>query len=197
MCGFSRFSSKHIEGGLYQSSDSIAVTFSIILLLCLPPCLPFSLSFLWDVALPVGDRVRIIILKLKRVVWTQDWGMNCLTELAAAAASPAARTELLAPFSLSSSPRRLALLCCFVRCSGWLKCLADRPLLKTYPSMASDLWRMRSYTLIQRAAWRGASLYEFCQLQQEGQERKRQAEEERKRGGKKDPLYSFLRILQS
>lgn len=76
------------------------------------------------------------------------------------------------PVSLSSSPQRLGLLCCFLLYSGWLKCLADRPLLKTYPSMASDLWRMRSSTLIQRAAWRGASQYEFCQLQQEGQEKK-------------------------
>lgn len=84
--------------------------------------------------------------------------------------------------SLSSSPQHLGLLCCFLRCSGWLKCLADRPLLKTYPSMASDLWRMRSYTLIQRDAWREASRYEFCQQQQEGRQK---GEKKREKGGEK------------
>lgn len=95
------------------------------------------------------------------------------------------------PVFLSSSPWCLALLCCFLHCSGWLKCLADRPLLKTYPSMASDLWRMRSNTLIQRAAWRGTSLYEFCQLQQEGQERKKAGKKRReKEGGLNPPVFS-------
>lgn len=103
--------------------------------------------------------------------------------------------------SLSSSPQRLGLLCCFLRCSGWLKCLADRPLLKTYPSMASDLWRMRSYTLIQRAAWRGASRYEFCQQQQregqqKGKRRDRKNEEEKKKKEKPDPP-SLVRDLKS
>lgn len=109
-----------------------------------------------------GRSGQIIILKLKRAVWTQDGGMNCL------AASLAAGTELLAPvlrLILTSAAQDYAVVFC--TCSGWLKCLADRPLLKTYPSMASDPWRMRSNTLIQRAAWRGVSSYEFCQLQQE------------------------------
>lgn len=47
-----------------------------------------------------GHLGQIIILKLKWAVWTQNWGMNCLIELAAVAAFPAARTEL---FALSSS----------------------------------------------------------------------------------------------
>lgn len=47
-----------------------------------------------------GHWGQIIILKLKWAVWTQNWGMNCLIELAAVAAFPAARTEL---FALSSS----------------------------------------------------------------------------------------------
>lgn len=110
--------------------------------------------------------------------------------------SSSSQDGAVGPVSLSSSPQRLGLLCCFLLCSGWLKCLADRPLLKTYPSMASDLWRMRSYTLIQRAAWRGASQYEFCQLQQEGQERKRLGE--RREKGKKrtrSPSLSHSAIL--
>lgn len=88
------------------------------------------------------------------------------------------------PVSLLSSPQRLGLLCCFLRCSGWLNCLADRPLLKTYPSMASDLWRMRGYTLIQRAAWRGASLtmsFVSCSKKARRKEKKRKAERERKK----------------
>lgn len=93
--------------------------------------------------------------------------------------------------SLSSSPQHLGLLCCFLSCSGWLKCLADRPPLKTYPSMASDLWRMRSYTLIQRAARRGASHYEFCQLQQEGNDEKKRQRKERKREEKRTSNLSF------
>ena len=110
--------------------------------------------------------------------------------------SSSSQDRAVGPVSLSSSPQRLGLLCCFLRCSGWLKCLADRPLLKTYPSMASDLWRMRSYTLIQRAAWSGASQYEFCQLQQEGQERKRQGERERKREKRThSPLSSPCNLL--
>lgn len=47
-----------------------------------------------------GHWGQIIILKLKWAVWTQNWGMNCLIELAAVAAFPEARTEL---FALSSS----------------------------------------------------------------------------------------------
>lgn len=124
---------------------------------------------------------QIIILKLKRGCLNTGLGDELSHRAGSCSGISSSQDGAVGPVSLSSSPRRLALLCCFLRCSGWLKCLADRPLLKTYPSMASDLWRMRSYTLIQRAAWRGASLNEFFQLQQEGQERKRQGERENKR----------------
>lgn len=170
--------------GLHLLSDSIAVTFFFYFLsLCLTRCISFPLSF--SEMLPCqwalgSDRYS-------------EAQMGCLdTELGdelshrAGSCSSICSSQdgAVCPVFLSSSPWCLALLCCFLHCSGWLKCLADRPLLKTYPSMASDLWRMRSNTLIQRAAWRGTSLYEFCQLQQEGQERKK--------GEKKGGLNSLL-----
>lgn len=86
--------------GLYQSSDSLIVTVSIIFFLffSFPASLSVSPSLCPSLrcCLASGRSGRIIILKLKRAVWTQDWGMNCLVELAAVAAAPAARTELLA-----------------------------------------------------------------------------------------------------
>ena len=48
-------------------------------------------------------------------------------ELSRRAGSVSAGRSCCLPLILTS---RLGLLCCFPRCSGWLKCLADRPLLK-------------------------------------------------------------------
>lgn len=191
-CRFSQFPSKYCTCGRSSSafwlhrSDFFFYFFS----LCLTRCISFPLSF--SEMLPCqwalgSDRYS-------------EAQMGCLdTELGdelshrAGSCSSICSSQdgAVCPVFLSSSPWCLALLCCFLHCSGWLKCLADRPLLKTYPSMASDLWRMRSNTLIQRAAWRGTSLYEFCQLQQEGQERKKGE----KKGGLNSLLFSMFVIL--
>lgn len=147
----------------------------LLLFICLTCCLSFLLSF-------------AEMLPCRWALGSDHYSeaqMGCLdTELGdelshragSCSSISSSQDRAVCPVFLSSSPWCLALLCCFLHCSGWLKCLAVRPLLKTYPSMASDLWRMRSNTLIQGAARRGASLYEFCQLQQEGQERGKKEE---------------------
>lgn len=89
--GFSHF---WIKTGLRLSSNSLIVTSSIIPFPFLSFSVSRSLCPSLKCCLAVGLSGRIIILKLKRAVWTQDWGMNCLVELAAVTA--AARTELSA-----------------------------------------------------------------------------------------------------
>lgn len=172
-------------------SDSFHHFLALLLFLCLPLCLSLPLSF--PEMLPCRWAIRSDHY-FEAQTGCLDTGLG--DELSRRAGSSSSNQErAVGPVSLLSSPQRLGLLCCFLRCSGWLKRLADRPLLKTYPSMASDMWRMRSYTLIQRAAWRGASQYEFCQLQQEGQERKRQGKGREK--GKKGPPPPFFPTLKS
>lgn len=103
------------------------------------------------------------------------------------------------PVFLSSSPWCLALLCCFLHCSGWLKCLADRPLLKTYPSMASDLWRMRSNTLIQSCLKGNISVWVLSAAARGPAEEKRQrerGEREREKGRtQSSPFFKCFVIL--
>lgn len=185
-----RFCPKH-TAGLYQSSDALVVTVSIIFFLFFSsPASPLRLSLplSFPEMLPCRWAIRSDhYFEAQTGCLDTGFGDELSRRAGSSSSSSSSQDRAVGPVSLSSSPQRLGLLCCFLRCSGWLKCLADRPLLKTYPSMASDLWRMRSYTLIQRAAWRGASQYEFCQLQQEGRERKRQGEKGEKKG-KKDPL---------
>lgn len=177
-------------------SDSFHHFLLLLLALCLPLCLSLPLSF--SEMLPCRWAIRSDhYFEAQTGCLDTGLGDELSRRAGSSSSSSSSQDGAVGPVSLSSSPQRLGLLCCFLHCSGWLKCLADRPLLKTYPSMASDLWRMRSYTLIQRAAWRGVSQYEFCQLQQEGQERKRQGERERKRGEKRthSPLLLHSEIL--
>ncbi len=199
LCGFSHFLSKTHDRSLsvlwLTHSDSFHHFPPLLLFLCLPLCLSLPLSF--PEMLPCRWAIRSDhYFEAQTGCLDTGLGDELSRRAGSSSSSSSSQDGAVGPVSLSSSPQRLGLLCCFLHCTGWLKCLADRPLLKTYPSMASDLWRMRSYTLIQRAAWRGASQYEFCQLQQEGQERKRQGERERKREKRTHhtPLFAFWNL---
>lgn len=77
---------------LYQPSDSLIVTLSIIFFLSFSFSVSPSLRPSPRCCLAGGRSGRIIILKLKRAVWTQDWGMNCHVELAACSSSGSSRS---------------------------------------------------------------------------------------------------------
>lgn len=121
LCGFSPFLSKTYGRSLsvlrLPHSDSFHHFLPLLLFPCLPLCLSLPLSF--PEMLPCRWAIRSDhYFEAQTGCLDTGLGDELSRRAGSSSSSSSSQDGAVGPVSLSSSPQRLGLLCCFLRCSG-------------------------------------------------------------------------------